>query len=296
MPEAVFLKELLIVLAVTLSILFFFQRVGLPSIVGFLLAGVVIGPHGLELVREVPAVATIANIGVIILLFTIGLEMSLAELAAVRGYAAWAGLLQVFLTVAAVAVLGSAFARPPRDRFAARPHRDRHARYAGLGARADGAVDPGAGFVGVDLRRGPSRHARQGATRRRRDRRRGAVRDPAPAASSGAAQKPGDIHLIHSLRLFRDRLAGIGIRHLACARRLHRRTAAVRIGIQPSDGRGPFAAARLLQRRFLYLDRYAARRRVCARRSREADGDARAACRRQGRHRRRDFLGAVRIT
>src|ERR1051325_10359999 len=112
MPEAAFLKELLIVLAVTLSILFFFQRVGLPSIVGFLLAGVVIGPHGLELVREVPAVATIANIGVIILLFTIGLEMSLAELAAVRGYAAWAGLLQVFLTVAAVAVIGSAFALP----------------------------------------------------------------------------------------------------------------------------------------------------------------------------------------
>ena len=112
MPEAAFLKELLIVLGVTLSILFFFQRVGLPSIVGFLLAGVVIGPHGLELVSEVPAVATIANIGVIILLFTIGLEMSLAELAAVRGYAAWAGLLQVFLTIAAVAVIGSAFALP----------------------------------------------------------------------------------------------------------------------------------------------------------------------------------------
>ncbi|HKA32212.1 MAG TPA: cation:proton antiporter, partial [Candidatus Binatia bacterium] len=112
MPEAAFLRELLIVLGVTLSILFFFQRVGLPSIVGFLLAGVVIGPHGLELVSEVPAVATIANIGVIILLFTIGLEMSLAELAAVRGYAAWAGLLQVFLTIAAVAVIGSAFALP----------------------------------------------------------------------------------------------------------------------------------------------------------------------------------------
>jgi CPA2 family monovalent cation:H+ antiporter-2 len=112
MPDGAFLKELLIVLAVTLSILFLFQRIGLPSIVGFLLAGVVIGPHGLELVSEVPAVATIANIGVIILLFTIGLEMSLAELAAVRGYAAWAGLLQVFLTIAAVAVIGSAFALP----------------------------------------------------------------------------------------------------------------------------------------------------------------------------------------
>ncbi|HEY1266540.1 MAG TPA: cation:proton antiporter [Candidatus Binatia bacterium] len=112
MPEGAFLKELLIVLAVTLSILFLFQRIGLPAIVGFLLAGVVIGPHGLELVSDVPAVATIANIGVIILLFTIGLDMSLAELAAVRGYAAWAGLLQVFLTLAVVAAIASAFDLP----------------------------------------------------------------------------------------------------------------------------------------------------------------------------------------
>ena len=78
MPEVAFLKELLIVLTVTLSIVFLFQRLGIPAIVGFLLAGVVIGPHGLKLVSDLPAVAMIANIGVIILLFTIGLEMSLA--------------------------------------------------------------------------------------------------------------------------------------------------------------------------------------------------------------------------
>jgi CPA2 family monovalent cation:H+ antiporter-2 len=112
MPELAFLKELLIVLAVTLSIVFVFQRVGIPAIVGFLLAGVVIGPHGLKLVSDLPTVAMIAEVGVIILLFTIGLEMSLAELAAVRGYAVGAGLLQVLITILVVAALAMVFAVP----------------------------------------------------------------------------------------------------------------------------------------------------------------------------------------
>src|SRR5689334_18076429 len=109
MPELAFLRELLIVLAVTLSIVFVFQRLGVPSIVGFLLAGVVIGPHGLKLVSDLPTVTVIAHIGVIILLFTIGLELSLAELAAVRRYAVSAGLLQILLTVLVVAAFARAF-------------------------------------------------------------------------------------------------------------------------------------------------------------------------------------------
>lgn len=109
MAELAFLRELLIVLAVTLSIVFVFQRLGVPSIVGFLLAGVVIGPHGLKLVSDLPTVAIIAHVGVVILLFTIGLELSLAELAAVRRYAVWAGLLQILLTVLVVAAFARAF-------------------------------------------------------------------------------------------------------------------------------------------------------------------------------------------
>src|SRR5881409_3950293 len=105
MSEFVILRELLVILAVTISIVFVFQRLGVPAIVGFLLAGVVIGPHGLKLVSDIQTVGTIANIGVIILLFTIGLEMSLAQIASVRGYAIWAGLLQVLLTILVVAAV-----------------------------------------------------------------------------------------------------------------------------------------------------------------------------------------------
>lgn len=112
MSEFGILRELLIVLAVTISIVFLFQRLGIPAIVGFLLAGVVIGPHGLKLVSDVATVTAIANIGVVILLFTIGLEMSLAEIASVRGYAIWAGLLQILLTVLVVTGLAAYFEVP----------------------------------------------------------------------------------------------------------------------------------------------------------------------------------------
>jgi CPA2 family monovalent cation:H+ antiporter-2 len=112
MPELNIFRELLIVLAVTISIVFLFQRLGIPAIVGFLLAGVVIGPHGLKLVSDVATVTAIANIGIVILLFTIGLEMSLAEIASVRGYAIWAGLLQILLTVLVVTGLAAYFEAP----------------------------------------------------------------------------------------------------------------------------------------------------------------------------------------
>lgn len=105
MPDVSVLRELLIVLTATISIVFLFGKLGIPSIVGFLLAGVAIGPDGFKVIRDVQEVAVLANIGVIILLFTIGLELSLAQMVSVRGYAIWAGLLQVLLTVLVILAL-----------------------------------------------------------------------------------------------------------------------------------------------------------------------------------------------
>src|SRR6266498_2895199 len=76
MPEIHFLEELLIVLGLTISIVFLFQKVRVPPIVGFLLAGVIIGPGGLGLIKNVNQVETLADIGVVLLLFTIGIEFS----------------------------------------------------------------------------------------------------------------------------------------------------------------------------------------------------------------------------
>jgi len=100
MSEIGFLKELLIVLTATVSIAFLFQKLKLPAIVGFLLTGVIIGPNGLQLIRNMDQVEILAEIGVVLLLFTIGLEFSLGEF--LRRSVIWAGSLQILLTTLVV--------------------------------------------------------------------------------------------------------------------------------------------------------------------------------------------------
>jgi CPA2 family monovalent cation:H+ antiporter-2 len=79
-------------------------RLGLVPIVGFLIAGVVIGPHALRLVEDPELVNAAAEIGVILLLFTIGIEFSLEKLARIKALIFGGGGLQV--TLASLGVLG----------------------------------------------------------------------------------------------------------------------------------------------------------------------------------------------
>ena len=102
MSDPTFLRELIIVLTATIAIVFVFQKLRLPTIVGFLLTGVIIGPHGFQLIQSVGQVETLAEIGVVLLLFTIGLEFSLEATLSVQRRVVWAGLLQVVLTILVV--------------------------------------------------------------------------------------------------------------------------------------------------------------------------------------------------
>ena len=61
-------------------------RNGIPSIVGYILTGLLIGPSGLGLVSDSAALTTIGEIGVVLLLFTLGLEFSFEKLASLRRY------------------------------------------------------------------------------------------------------------------------------------------------------------------------------------------------------------------
>ncbi|CAN6709713.1 unnamed protein product [Malus baccata var. baccata] len=72
-----------------------FSCLGQPVIVGYLLAGSLIGPGGLTFVSEMVQVETVAQFGVIFLLFALGLEFSLAKLKAVGPVAVLGGLLQI---------------------------------------------------------------------------------------------------------------------------------------------------------------------------------------------------------
>lgn len=93
------LQDLVILLACSIAIVFVLNRLKVPSILGFLLTGVIIGPHGLSLIEAVEEVEIISEIGVILLLFVIGLEMSIKQLISIRKTVFVGGALQVGVTV-----------------------------------------------------------------------------------------------------------------------------------------------------------------------------------------------------
>jgi len=106
-------RELLVLAGVSLAIVLVFHRLRLPAVVGFIATGVCIGPGGFGLVGDPALVRTLAEIGVVLLLFTVGLEFSVADLRALGRTTLVAGLLQVAFTVAGVAaVLAAAGADP----------------------------------------------------------------------------------------------------------------------------------------------------------------------------------------
>lgn len=105
MEELVILQDLVILVAVALPVVVVAQKLHVPSVVGFLLTGVVIGPHALALIHDVEAVSHLAEIGVILLLFVIGLELSLSKVIALGPSIVRAGAVQVVGTLAATAAL-----------------------------------------------------------------------------------------------------------------------------------------------------------------------------------------------
>jgi CPA2 family monovalent cation:H+ antiporter-2 len=83
------------------------SRIGVPSIVGYILAGMVIGPAGLNLVAESEALAGIGEIGVVLLLFALGLEFSFEKLVTLRKHVFGLGAVQVAVTTTAVSLSAS---------------------------------------------------------------------------------------------------------------------------------------------------------------------------------------------
>ena len=100
------LNDLLVIFTVSIAVVFAFHKLRLPSIAGFLVAGAIIGPHGLNLVADLEQVRVLAEIGIVLLLFTIGIEFSLSNLAAARTLLLIGGPLQVMAVVLLVAGVG----------------------------------------------------------------------------------------------------------------------------------------------------------------------------------------------
>jgi len=104
--EITILRELIIILAASLPITYLFHRAKLPALVGFLITGVLIGPYGTAIITETQVIERLAEIGVVLLLFTVGMEFSIADIMRTGRQLLVGGGSQVVLTI--VAIMGIA--------------------------------------------------------------------------------------------------------------------------------------------------------------------------------------------
>jgi CPA2 family monovalent cation:H+ antiporter-2 len=106
------LADVLIILIVALLLGILAERLKQNALLGYLLSGVLLGPSGLGLVRQVEEVRQLAEVGVALLLFTIGLEFSLRRLRELGAVASLGGTAQILLTGLLFALLALALGRP----------------------------------------------------------------------------------------------------------------------------------------------------------------------------------------
>ena len=98
--------DLIIVLVAALAGGMLARRVRLPIVLGYLAGGIAVGPYGFGLVSDLETIHTLATIGVILLLFTLGLEFSFRELMRIGRIAILGGIAQILLTAAVGLALG----------------------------------------------------------------------------------------------------------------------------------------------------------------------------------------------
>ena len=102
------LRDIEILFGLALVTVLLFRRLRFPSIIGLLVTGILAGPHAFAFIKDTHQVEQMAEIGVVLLLFTIGIELSLKELMRIKHLLLWGGGLQVLITILAVAALGMA--------------------------------------------------------------------------------------------------------------------------------------------------------------------------------------------
>lgn len=117
MPEALptlpFLPDFVVLLGASVAVLLVSHALRLPPVVGLLLTGLLIGPHGLHWIADETMVELFAEIGVVLLLFTVGLEFSLQRLRQVGRAFFVGGPVQTGTTIAAVATIAAMAGQSP---------------------------------------------------------------------------------------------------------------------------------------------------------------------------------------
>src|SRR3989442_7758286 len=111
MTELDFLRDLVVLFGASIAVVYGFNRLPLPAVVGFLVAGALLGPYGLDVVDNVARVEVFADVRVVLLMCPIGVEFSLAQLGPLRTVAG-AGLIQIGSAIVLSALAAIAFGLP----------------------------------------------------------------------------------------------------------------------------------------------------------------------------------------
>jgi len=110
--EIPLLNDIVIIFGLSIAVLFICHQLRVPTIVGFLLTGILAGPYGLGLVKAAHEVEILAEVGVVLLLFTIGIEFSLERLLQIKKSVLLGGSIQVLLTLLVTFVIVRQLGQP----------------------------------------------------------------------------------------------------------------------------------------------------------------------------------------
>jgi CPA2 family monovalent cation:H+ antiporter-2 len=96
---ATLFTDIVVIFLLSVLLLLILYRVKIPSVVGFLITGIIVGPAGLGIIQNQDSIDFFAELGVIFLLFTIGLEFSISHILKSRQFVLIGGSIQVFSTI-----------------------------------------------------------------------------------------------------------------------------------------------------------------------------------------------------
>ena len=106
------LKDIVIILGLSIFIILLFQKIKVPSLLGFLIAGIIAGPYAFNLISSQHDVELLSEIGIIFLLFIIGIELSLKGLASIKNTILLVGGMQVGGTILFTALIANLLGLP----------------------------------------------------------------------------------------------------------------------------------------------------------------------------------------
>jgi CPA2 family monovalent cation:H+ antiporter-2 len=110
-----YLNDILILLFTSVVVVVSFRQIGLSPALGYLIAGALIGPFGLQFVESTQSTRSIAELGIVFMLFAIGLELTFSRLKTIRKYVFGFGSLQIIITASLITLVTNYYFKIPLE-------------------------------------------------------------------------------------------------------------------------------------------------------------------------------------